>query len=254
MVSKYFANGHTHLSSTYFITKDHIGSVREILSNAGAIQNTTGYCPFGRLVSDGSASTSDYFFAEYFRHKRSGLNLSYSRAYNSALARWLNRDPADESDNTNLFAYVSNEPINSVDPSGQGVVKVTMCAILAYLCFKEKSDGACRLFTSLCAKGCRKPSPKQIPKTSTPQEQLDKYWRNPHPTQGPPNSIHRRYHPNGDIKSVQTYDEFGRRHTRYDLRDSMGKPEHRHNWTKTPGSESAKEHLPLETPHPEQQF
>ena len=50
------------------------------------------------------------------------------------------------------------------------------------------------------------------------------------PTEGAPNSTHTRYHDNGDVKQVTTYDKYGRRDTQYDLKDSRGRSEHKHNF------------------------
>jgi uncharacterized protein RhaS with RHS repeats len=45
------------------------------------------------------------------------------RAYNSALARWINRDPIEEGGGINLYAYVRNCPTMWIDPSGkQGIL------------------------------------------------------------------------------------------------------------------------------------
>lgn len=52
---------------------------------------------------------------------------------------------------------------------------------------------------------------------------------------------------NGDIKSVQTYDKYGRLDTRYDLKDSKGMEEHRHNRTYKLGAlGQVSGHLPLD--------
>lgn len=75
------------------------------------------------------------------------------------------------------------------------------------------------------------------------------YWTRRHPNSGTPFSTHRRYWPNGDLKSIQTYDQFGRRYSRFDLRDTFGSPEHRHNWSYGSGRSggSIEPHLPLDS-------
>lgn len=39
-------------------------------------------------------------------------------AYNSSAGRWISRDPVEELGGTNLFGYVSNEPIGTTDQTG----------------------------------------------------------------------------------------------------------------------------------------
>jgi RHS repeat-associated protein len=53
-----------------------------------------------------------------YTHVPSGLNLTFYRAYNSDLGRWLNRDPLGEQGGINHYAYADNKPINEVDPLG----------------------------------------------------------------------------------------------------------------------------------------
>lgn len=67
--------------------------------------------------TQGSA-TSDLQFALCFAHPRSGLSLATYRAYNSTLARWINRDPIGIEGGINLYAYVGNSPTGDVDPGG----------------------------------------------------------------------------------------------------------------------------------------
>ncbi len=59
---------------------------------------------------------------------------------------------------------------------------------------------------------------------------LDRYNKKA-PQQSSPYNRHTRYHENGDIKQVTTYDKFGNRHRQYDLKDSRGRPPHQHNFT-----------------------
>ena len=57
-------------------------------------------------------------YAGLYQHKESGLHLATYRAYNSATARWLNRDPIREMGGLNIYAYVNGDPVNMIDPLG----------------------------------------------------------------------------------------------------------------------------------------
>ncbi|MGX5203173.1 hypothetical protein [Aliikangiella sp. IMCC44632] len=50
------------------------------------------------------------------------------------------------------------------------------------------------------------------------------------PEASSPYNTHTRYHENGDVKQVTTYDQYGDRHRQYDLKDSRGREAHQHNF------------------------
>lgn len=118
MVKNFFAYGQRNASSDYFLTKDHLGSVREITNNAGAPQSQYVFDAFGRILILSEAVPTDFSFAWFYNHKRSNLNLSFTRPYSASLARWINRDRIGEAGGNNLFAYVENDPISFTDPEG----------------------------------------------------------------------------------------------------------------------------------------
>lgn len=59
-----------------------------------------------------------YRFASYQRDRESGLYLCGERYYAPWLARWMSPDPLGVIDGLNLYAYVSNDPVNFNDPGG----------------------------------------------------------------------------------------------------------------------------------------
>jgi RHS repeat-associated protein len=118
VTAQYFVYGQTLNGTDYFYSKDQLNSVREMTNSSGVIQAEYAYDPFGRATQIEGSVASDFLFADYYLHSPSGLNLTQNRAYSSALGRFLNRDPVQEDGGVNLYAYVLNEPIISVDPSG----------------------------------------------------------------------------------------------------------------------------------------
>jgi RHS repeat-associated protein len=78
------------------------------------------YDPFGRMLSQSGplAEANVYQFSSQEFHGPSGLTLYLRRAYDPSLQRFINRDPLGEDGGINLFGFVGNNPINSIDLFG----------------------------------------------------------------------------------------------------------------------------------------
>ena len=85
---------------------------------SGAVQAQYSFDPFGRVTKLQGGLDSDFQYAGYLIHQRSGLSLTLFRAYNAQTGRWISRDPIDEAGGVNLYAYVHNEPVGRRDPLG----------------------------------------------------------------------------------------------------------------------------------------
>ena len=122
VLSQFFALGELIGGTKYFYSKDQIGSTREMTDSSGNIQAQIAYDPFGRTTKLQGSLTPDFQYAGYYLHGASGLDLTLTRPYSSALSRFINRDPIE---GENLYSYTSNQPIDSIDPAGSDWVKVT---------------------------------------------------------------------------------------------------------------------------------
>jgi RHS repeat-associated protein len=115
-----FVNNQTSITNRYY-TRDHLGSVREVVTSTGAVFVRYDYTPYGeRNRVAGSFAT---FEAEkgYTGHDYlldSGLILTRFRAYDPRTARWLSRDPIQERGGLNLYGYVGGDPLNRWDTLG----------------------------------------------------------------------------------------------------------------------------------------
>ena len=118
ILAQYFESGETISGSSYFWTRDRLGSVYEVTNGSGVIQSQYRFDPFGRVVTISAAVTPDLGFCGYFTHARSGLSLAVFRAYSAELGRWINRDPISEAGGVNLFEYAGNNTTCMVDPLG----------------------------------------------------------------------------------------------------------------------------------------
>lgn len=118
VLQRFFDEGFTSGGANYFYTRDHLGSVREVLDAAGVVQSRYAYDPFGARTVLLENVPAPFGFTGHFRHARSGLSLAYWRTYDNRFARWLSRDPLGEAGGVNLYGYVENDPLNLVDPLG----------------------------------------------------------------------------------------------------------------------------------------
>jgi RHS repeat-associated protein len=120
VVRSYFANGLEESGTTdYFYTRDHLGSVREVVgSNGTTIASRLLYSPWGEVTETGSA-LSDFAYTGHYYDRPTGLGLTMYRAYDGHVGRWLSQDPIRfAGGETNIYAYVGNDPVNGVDPAG----------------------------------------------------------------------------------------------------------------------------------------
>ncbi len=121
-VALYYPQGERKfLSGTYinyFYLRDRLGSVRGATSATGSIIQNADYLPYGPPAPQQPVSTDpDFGFTGHLKCPFTGLTLAPYRAL--GYASWLSRDPIGEDGGINLYGYVSNNPVNLVDPDGR---------------------------------------------------------------------------------------------------------------------------------------
>ena len=101
-----------------YYARDHLGSVRQIVSAGHALVGAYQYDAFGVPQVVSGTYASDVGYAGYFNHSYSGLDLTPFRAYSSSLGRWLSRDPIAERGGLDLYTYCGQGPMSNRDPTG----------------------------------------------------------------------------------------------------------------------------------------
>ncbi|MGA8368162.1 MAG: RHS repeat-associated core domain-containing protein, partial [Candidatus Acidiferrales bacterium] len=112
----------------YYLT-DHLGSSREIVE---AGQTTACYdadfYPFGGERAYTNTCQQNYKFTGKERDPESGLDDFEARYYGSSIARFTSPDDPfvgwqlNDPQSLNLYAYVQDNPINDVDPTGHCLI------------------------------------------------------------------------------------------------------------------------------------
>jgi RHS repeat-associated protein len=134
VVAQYFPQGE-QLSTNLFYTKDHLGSVCEVLDSAMQVRSRYAYDPYGKQ-SENQVVThpidTAWGYAGLYHHSGTTLNLALHRAYDASIARWLGRDPLGEVSALNLYAYVSGDPLGFTDPLGLSAMSVIGCGLKGF--------------------------------------------------------------------------------------------------------------------------
>ena len=118
ITKRYFGQGVLQGTTKLFYTTDHLGSVRELVDDAGTVQAQYRYSTYGERTKETGNLESDWGYAGLWHHAPSGLDLATYRLYDAANKRWISRDPLGEGVDYNLYRYCGNSPINVVDPDG----------------------------------------------------------------------------------------------------------------------------------------
>jgi RHS repeat-associated protein len=122
VTKRFYPLGQQISATSYYYTRDHLGSIREMTDGSGTIQARYDYDLYGRVTKVSGSLDSDFQYAGYYQHSPSGLNLTKYRAYSADLGRWQSRDPIGEAGGINVYAYVGNNPISYIDPWGLIIV------------------------------------------------------------------------------------------------------------------------------------
>jgi RHS repeat-associated protein len=135
VTKRYFGAGVQEVAAdaptNLFYSRDHLGSVREVTDANGALVARYDYDAWGRRTQVFGTYEADWGYAGYFVHRASRLNLTWYRAYDPDLGRWVSRDPIGEIGGINLFKYVENNPISNTDKLGLRCEKETAAVAAA---------------------------------------------------------------------------------------------------------------------------
>ena len=105
---------------TYRIITDQLGSPRLVVDVAtGTVAQRIDYDEFGQVINDTNPGFQPFGFAGGIYDRESKLLRFGARDYDAEAGRWTAKDPIRfAGKDTNLYAYVGNDPVNVIDSTG----------------------------------------------------------------------------------------------------------------------------------------
>ena len=104
----------------YWLLTDRQGSVREVVDNSGDVVDSIDYDGYGNISNETDSSyRGRYAYTGRELDVETGLQYNRARYYDGATGRWTSQDPLGfDAGDSNLYRYVSNQPLSLSDPSG----------------------------------------------------------------------------------------------------------------------------------------
>jgi len=131
ITKRFYGEGEQRVSGAdagnYYYTRDHLGSIREVVNQTGVLQARYDYDAYGKrsihYQCSGYLNGCNFGYTGHvtlasLAAGQSELVLTHFRAYDPQLGRWLSADPIGEAGGLNLYGYVGGDPINHSDPLG----------------------------------------------------------------------------------------------------------------------------------------
>ena len=100
-----------------YYLRDQLGSTRALLDSRGATVAAYTYDPYGAVTAYSGTATTPFGFAGQYTDGESGLQYLRARSYDPATMAFLSVDPL-VAQTGQAFAYASNDPLNTTDPTG----------------------------------------------------------------------------------------------------------------------------------------
>lgn len=100
-----------------YLHHDQQGSTRLLTGQAGSVEGTTTYDPYGNLAGSTGSKTTPFGYDGQYTNTDTGLIYLRARSYDPATAQFLSTDPIVPITRT-LYTYAEDNPLTLGDPTG----------------------------------------------------------------------------------------------------------------------------------------
>ena len=122
---------------------DLTGNVTEVFGKAGYLRTAYTYTPYGEATAEGDVTQPIQWSSEYSDDELGLVYYNY-RHLNPHDGRWISRDPIAEQGGWNLFAFVKNNGVKSIDLLGLlAFISCARFSDLSMVCLISILDGLC---------------------------------------------------------------------------------------------------------------
>lgn len=149
-------SGQPPANATYsYLALDHLSSTRAVFSQAKVQTGAMEFFPYGGRLSTSGTLPHHQFTAKPYDTGTGQYYFPY-RYYAPAMARWTAADPAGTVDGPNVYGYVQNSPIISIDVLGLLVRLRWQCVEVSRgsFCPKPFRDYSYNNHVNPCTKWC----------------------------------------------------------------------------------------------------
>ena len=104
--------------ATSYYEEDGLGSVTSLSSSTGALANTYTFDSFGKLTASTGTIVNPFQYTAREFDQETGMYFYRARYYDHSIGRFTSEDPIGINGGPNFYDYVSNDPVDLIDPPG----------------------------------------------------------------------------------------------------------------------------------------